>query len=44
VEYRLTPKGREVARLVAQLAFWIEENLSDLPAGASGACAGTTGE
>jgi DNA-binding HxlR family transcriptional regulator len=33
VEYQLTPQGREVAELVARLAFWIEENLGTLPAG-----------
>jgi DNA-binding HxlR family transcriptional regulator len=33
VEYRLTPPGKEVAKLVAKLAFWIEENLDRLPAG-----------
>jgi DNA-binding HxlR family transcriptional regulator len=33
VEYRLTPQGKEVAELVAKLAFWIEENLGALPAG-----------
>jgi DNA-binding HxlR family transcriptional regulator len=33
VEYWLTPQGRDVAKLVANLAFWIEENLESLPAG-----------
>jgi DNA-binding HxlR family transcriptional regulator len=33
VEYSLTPHGREVAKLVAKLAFWIEENLESLRVG-----------
>lgn len=43
VEYTLTPQGKEVAKLVAKLAFWIEENLESLPAGAQ-ARASTNGE
>lgn len=43
VEYTLTPQGKQVAKLVAKLAFWIEENLENLPAGVQ-ARASTNGE